>query len=81
MYNDGMKRTTIMAPEDLLERLHTIAAREHLSLAQVIRQGLEWRASQPTRTPRFIGAGRSTEEPHDMARRAGDITYTPRSWR
>jgi len=31
--------------------------------------------------PRFIAAGASTEPPADLARRAGDILYEPRSWR
>ncbi len=70
-----------MAPEVLLDQLHAVARREHLSLAEVIRQGLEWRVSQPNRKPRCIGSGRSTEEPHDLARRAGDLPYAPRSWR
>lgn len=81
MYNYDMRRTTIMAPEDLIERLQAIAREEHVSLAEIIRQGLEWRASRPGKTPRFIGAGRSTEPPYDMARQAGDIDYSPRSWR
>jgi hypothetical protein len=76
-----MKRTTIMAPEDLLERLHAIARAEGLSLAEVMRQGLEMRAAQPAKRPRFFGAGRSTEPPFDAGRRAGEIQYTPGSWR
>jgi predicted transcriptional regulator len=75
-----MKRITIRAPEDLLERLRSIARREHVSLAEVIRQALEWRAEQSAGKPGFIAAGRSTE-PHDAAREAGDLDYTPRSWR
>lgn len=76
-----MKRTTIMANEELLERLQAIARREHLSLAAVIRQGLEWRAKQADRPPRFIGAGESADPPHTTGRQAGEITYTPRTWR
>jgi hypothetical protein len=75
-----MKRTTIVAPEELLERLHVIAQEENTSLADVIRQALEWRASQ-TRTFHFIGSGESSEPPHDMGRRVGDVTFSPRSWR
>lgn len=76
-----MKRTTIIAPEELLDRLQAIARREHTSLAKVIRQGLEWRVAQAERPPHFIGAGESTEPPHTTARQAGEIAYTPRSWR
>lgn len=80
MYNDVMKRTTIVAPEELLDRLHIIAREENTSLADIIRQALEWRASQ-ARTFHFIAAGESSEQPHDMGRRAGDVRYQPRSWR
>jgi hypothetical protein len=76
-----MKRTTIMAPEELLNRLQSIAREEDTSLAEIIRQALEWRATQGGRRPRFIGSGQSEEPPHDMGRRSSDITYTPRSWR
>jgi hypothetical protein len=41
-----------------------------------------WRAAGLRRkTLRFIAAGASTEPPADMARRAGEADYTPRSWR
>ncbi len=76
-----MKRTTIMADEDLLERLRAVARRERLSLAEVIRQGLEWRARQRPPQPRFIGAGASSEAPHDTAQRSDGFRYEPRSWR
>jgi hypothetical protein len=80
MYNDGMKRTTIVASEELLDRLRAIARDEDTSLADIVRQGLEWRASHPGKRLRFIGAGRS-QEPHDTARQAGDMDYKPNSWR
>jgi len=80
-HNDVMKRTTVVLDDDLLERLRAIARREEVSLATVMREGLEWRAAQAERTPRFIAAGRSTEPPHDTGRRAGELNYTPRSWR
>ena len=70
-----------MAPEELLDRLQTIANREQVPLAEVIRQGLEWRAGQAARTPRFIAAGQSTEPPSDTGRRASEVPYEPRSWR
>jgi hypothetical protein len=80
MYNYVMRRTTIVAPEELLDRLRAIAREEDTSFADIVRQGLEWRASHPGKRLRFIGAGRS-QEPHDTARQAGDIDFTPRSWR
>jgi hypothetical protein len=41
-----MVRTTVMAPEALYLRLRQIAKDEGIPLAEVIRQGLEWRADQ-----------------------------------
>ena len=35
----------------------------------------------PRNELRFIAAGASTEEPHDVGRRAGEIAFEPRSWR
>ena len=70
-----------MAPEELLADLQEIARREQVSLAEVIRQGLELRVAQAGRPPRFIGAGQSTESPHTTGRQAGEMTYSPRSWR
>jgi len=41
-----------------------------------------WRARRGARKNlRFIAAGESTEPPADVARRAGEIAYQPRSWR
>jgi hypothetical protein len=74
-----MKRTTIVAPEDLLSRLRAIARQENVSLAEVIRQGLELRARQPMRRPRFVAVGRSSQPPEDTARRAGEMQFAPRS--
>jgi len=81
LYNDGMKRTTIMASEEILDRLQIIAREERTSLAHVIREALEWRATRPERVPRFIGCGQSEGEPNDMGRQSSEIEYTPRSWR
>jgi hypothetical protein len=51
-----MSRTTIMADDALLDELREIAAEEGISLGEVIRQGLEWRAKTRRRVPSFIGA-------------------------
>ncbi len=51
-----MSRTTIMADDALLDRLRAIAKEEGVSLGEVIRQGLEWRARRQHRPPSFIGA-------------------------
>jgi Ribbon-helix-helix protein, copG family len=70
-----------MADEDVLERLKGLARREGVSLAEVIRQALEWRARQRPPRPSFIGAAESSEPPFDTAERAGEIEFEPRSWR
>lgn len=75
-----MSRTTIMAPDNLLEQLRAIAREEGVSLGEVIRQGLEWRALRRhrRRPPSFIGAVASDEGPDDTAERAEEILY---GWR
>lgn len=77
----AMRRTTIMADEDLLERLRAIARRERISLAEVIRQGLEWRARRQPPKPSFIGAGASGAKGHPTGELAGEMQFEPRSWR
>lgn len=74
-----VKRTTIMASDDLLNRLRLIARQEGVSLAEVIRQGLELRASQ-RRRPLFIGAVR-TGQPTSIADEAEDLAPQARPWR
>ena len=59
-----MSRTTIMADDALLDELREIAAEEGISLGEVIRQGLEWRAKTRRRVPSFIG---KLPPPHDQA--------------
>ncbi len=51
-----MSRTTILADDKLLDELREIAAEDGISLGEVIRQGLEWRAKTRRRVPSFIGA-------------------------
>ena len=74
-----MKRTTIMADEDVLERLRAIAVREDLSLAEVIRQGLELRASTGRKLG-FVGAVR-TGQPTAIADEASELAPEPAPWR
>jgi hypothetical protein len=52
-----MVRTTVMAPEALYLRLRQIAKDEGIPLAEVIRQGLEWRADQARVGYRFSFTG------------------------
>lgn len=68
-----MSRTTIMADDALLARLREIAKEEGISLGEVMRQGLEWRAQTRRRMPSFIGAISTGDGPHDTARRADEF--------
>jgi predicted transcriptional regulator len=72
--------TTISADPALLRRLHEIAQQEGRSLADVVREALEWRASRASTRLGFIGSGES-EGSTDTARRAGDIAFEPPPWR
>jgi predicted transcriptional regulator len=74
-----MQRTTIVAPEALLERLRRIAAERHVSLATVIREALEERAAREQPKPKAIGIFDSGHT--DTARLAGDWKYEPPAWR
>jgi len=51
-----MSRTTVMADDELLDQLRAIARQDGISLGEVIRQGMEWRASTKRRVPSFLGA-------------------------
>jgi hypothetical protein len=70
----AMTRTTIMADDRLLDRLREIAKAEGVSLAEIIRQGMEWRALRTRRRPpSFIGAISTGEGEHDTASRDEEI--------
>jgi len=52
--------------------------------SEVLRAIEAWRTNAgggKRRTLRFLAAGASTQPPFDTGRRAGEIAYTPRSWR
>jgi Arc/MetJ-type ribon-helix-helix transcriptional regulator len=74
-----MPRTTIVASEELLERLRRIAAERRTSMAEVIREALEEKAQSYRPRPRSLGIGASGRR--DTARRAADERPVPRSWR
>jgi predicted transcriptional regulator len=74
-----MQRTTIVAPEELLERLRRVAAERQVSLAMLIREALEEKVENHRPKPRSLGIGASGRA--DTARRAGDERPVPRSWR
>jgi hypothetical protein len=68
-----MSRTTIMAPDDLLDRLRAIAMEEGMSLGEVIREGLEWRAKLRGRPPSFVAAAPTEGGPHDASGRVDEL--------
>lgn len=76
-----MQRTTIMAEETLLRDLREIARREGVSLATVIRQGMEIRARRARPRPAFIGLISDPALPADFASSSIDAPYEPPSWR
>jgi hypothetical protein len=81
MHNDGMKRTTIMADQQLLHRLRRIASAEGVSLAEIIRRALEGFVTDREQGPAFVGVAASPLGPSDTGRRSGDECYEPWSWR
>ena len=74
-----MKRTTIMADEALLAQLREIARDERRPLAEIIREGLEWRARRESPRLRFLAIGASGQR--DTAQQAAEMDYEPPSWR
>ena len=74
-----MQRTTIMVPEELLERLRRLAAERKTSMASVIREALEEKAKSYRPKPRSLGMGDSGQT--DISRRSADERPEPRSWR
>lgn len=68
-----MVRTTIVADDALLDELRAIAKSEGISLAEVIRQGLEWRIRTRRRIPSFVGAVSSEGGPRDTASRDEEL--------
>ena len=74
-----MQRTTIVAPEELTEQLHRMAAEQGVSMATLIREALEQKVATCRPRPRSLGVGASDHR--DTARRTADERPEPRSWR
>lgn len=70
-----------MAEDALLERLRAIAAEEGVSLAEVIREGMELRAQRSRPALTFVGSIATGRPGHRTADSAGDLRPAPRSWR
>jgi hypothetical protein len=74
-----MKRTTVMADDELVRQLKELAEEEGVSLAEVIRQGMVLRLRQGRR-PRFVGTVR-TGRPTAVADEAETLDPQPHPWR
>jgi len=74
-----MRRTTISLPEDLLKRLRLLAAERGVSMAEVIREGLEEIVGRQRPRPRSLGIGASGQV--DTARKTSEQRPEPRAWR
>lgn len=77
----AMRRTTIMAEDELLNRLRAIARDEGVSLAEIIREGMELRAQRSRPALTFIGSIATGRPGHRTAESASDLRPLPRSWR
>ena len=78
-YHDGMIRTTISLPDELLERLRRIAAERRVSIASVVREALEKEAA--AYRPKLTSLGIADSGYTDTSVRAGNERPVPRSWR
>lgn len=74
-----MRRTTITAPDELIERLRREAAERGVSLATVIREALEEKAQAYHPKPHSLGVGDSGRT--DIARRTTEEPVVPQPWR
>ncbi|MGH2586909.1 MAG: ribbon-helix-helix protein, CopG family [Dehalococcoidia bacterium] len=74
-----MPRTTIVAPEELLQKLRRMAAERRTSMAVIVREALEEKVQSYRPRPRSIGIAASGYT--DTARKAGEERPVPRSWR
>lgn len=79
MYNDAMKRTSIVSNELTLERLREMARARGVSLAVVVREALEEKAAAYNPVPESIGSGQS--RPARTGATRGSRRQPPRSWR
>lgn len=72
-----MRRTTIVAPEQVLQRLRRMAAERGTSMADLIREALEAKVATDHPRPRSLGLGASGHT--DTAQRASSERPVPRS--
>ena len=74
-----LRRTTIVAPEELLQRLRIAAAEQGTSMAELIREALEEKVAQHRPRPRSLGIGDSGVG--NLARRTAEEEFVPEDWR
>jgi hypothetical protein len=74
-----VQRTTIVAPEELLDRLRRVAAERGTSMAAIIREALEEKVARHRPRPRSLGIGDSGRS--DISRRIGEEGFVPEPWR
>lgn len=74
-----MKRTTIMAEPEVLDRLRALARDRGSSLAEVVREALEEKARQYRPKPTFLGIASSA--PNRVASTEATEPVPPVSWR
>jgi metal-responsive CopG/Arc/MetJ family transcriptional regulator len=74
-----MRRTTIVAPEDLLAQLRRVAAERNTSMATLIREALEEKVKSHRPKPRSLGIGDSGRS--DISRRTAEEPAIPEPWR
>jgi predicted DNA-binding ribbon-helix-helix protein len=74
-----MTRTTVSLDEETLRELRKIAAERGISIAALVREGIEQAVSNHRPRPRSLGVGASGHT--DTARLSGDQRPEPRQWR
>ena len=79
MYNYAMRRTTIMAPPDVLEGLQELARWRRVPLATIIREALEAKLRERPPKPTIFGIAASGHT--DTSELAGEQRAEPREWR
>lgn len=78
-YHYVMRRTTLMLPDELRDRLRRVAAERDVSMATLIRGAIEAEVARATPRPASLGIGASGTS--DTARRTSDERPEPRAWR
>ena len=74
-----MKRTTIAAPEELIERLRRVAEDRGVSLVTVIREAMQMKADASIPKPKSLGIASSGFS--GIAQRSANERQVPRPWR